>query len=280
MTARSPAGPVRVLHLEGGRRAPRTDEVVTEEPMEVRACGPGQEPAAVSVTMRTPGNDFELAAGLLFSEGIVARREDIVSIRYCDLPPGDPQMYNVVTVSLSRRLHASDLRRRFVSSSSCGVCGTATLEDLAVRVEPLAEELPLAASTILGLPESLMGSQPVFARTGGLHGAGLYRGDGCQVATREDVGRHNALDKLIGRSLLAGELPLGGHAVALSGRIGFELVQKCALAGIPVIAAVSAPSSLAIATAERLGIALVGFVRGGSANVYTHPERVDMSAIA
>jgi len=282
---RRPATPVQVLVLSAGSWHRRPDQVVTEEPLEIRAGGPGQEPLPVAVTMRTPGHDFELAAGFLLSEGLIAPAgpegssspgpPQVRAIRYCDLPPGEVQRYNIVSVTLTTPLdERSAERRRTVSTASCGLCGVATLADLERRCHPVAPGPVLPASLLLGLPEALRRSQRLFRRTGGLHAAGLFGPDGALVALREDVGRHNALDKLIGRALLDHQLPLAGHVVALSGRIGYELVQKSALAGVPVIVAVGAPSSLAVATAHHLGITTVGFVRPGRANIYTHPERV------
>lgn len=291
---RAPATAVKVVSIVDGRHRRRPDQVVTEEPLEIRAGGPGQEPVPVAVTMRTPGNDFELAVGFLLSEGIIpppgappdrgapldgAVPRPVRSVRYCELPPEEPQLYNIVSVTLARPLDPSvTARRRTTATASCGVCGTATLDDLERRCAPVAPGPVVPASVLVGLPDALRSAQKLFERTGGLHGAGLFRADGTLVAVREDVGRHNALDKLTGRALLRRGLPLDGHIVALSGRIGYELVQKAALAGVPILVAVSAPSSLAVETAERLGVTTVGFVRPGRANVYTHPERVDLES--
>jgi FdhD protein len=284
-SSRRPATPVQVLALSGGSWRRRPDQVVTEEPLEIRAGGPGQEPLPLAVTMRTPGHDFELAAGFLLSEGLIGAGggeassppalPQVRAVRYCDLPPGQVQQYNIVSVTLTAPLdEVSAERRRTASTASCGLCGTATLADLERRCQPVAEGPVLPAPLLLGLPEALRRSQRLFERTGGLHAAGLFRADGTLVSLREDVGRHNALDKLIGQAVLDHHLPLTSNVVALSGRIGYELVQKSALAGIPVIVAVGAPSSLAVATARHLGITTVGFVRPGRANIYTHPERV------
>lgn len=268
----------RVLALRAdGRAVELPDRLVTEEPLEIRVAGPGQEAETVTVTMRTPGHDFELAVGFLLSEGLVAGYEDVREVKYCELPDGAEQQYNVVTVKLAR---AAAVRPRLTTTTaSCGICGTAQLDDLAERLceLPLSERL-LTRSVLLGLPERLREAQSLFDRTGGLHAAGLFDFDGRLLAVREDVGRHNAVDKLVGWALLEQSLPLSERVLAVSGRLGYELVQKAAVAGVPVIAAVSAPSSLAVQTAERLGVCVAGFVRAPTANVYTHPERLDLDA--
>jgi FdhD protein len=228
---------------------------------------------SVAVTMRTPGGDFELAAGFLFTEGLI-RPGDVRRVAYCDNLPGEDQHYNVVSVTLGRVFDASGLSRNFFATSSCGICGKAALDDVEVRCEvvPAGPEVPVAV--LLDLPDRLREGQRVFERTGGLHAAGLFTPDGQLLTLREDVGRHNAVDKVIGERLLDGGVPLADRILQVSGRLSFEIVQKAAVAGIPIVSAVSAPSSLAIDAAERLGMTLVGFVRDGRANVYTHPERV------
>lgn len=273
---RSGVTPVRVTALRGERHLELGDQVVTEEPMEIRVAGPGQPGLSVTTTMRTPGHDFELAAGFLLSEGIITTADELRGVDYCDDLKDPAQRFNVVTTRLARAVDQSAIRRNFSITASCGICGTATLEQLMVRCPPLAaqEDASVPASVLLGLPDSLREGQRLFSRTGGLHAAGLFARDGSLLSVREDVGRHNALDKLVGQALLAGGLPLSERVLALSGRVSFELVQKAAVAGIPVMVAVSAPSSLAVSTAERLGITLMGFVRGDRANVYTHPARV------
>jgi FdhD protein len=268
----------RALAFRDGRALERPERLAAEEPMEIRAGGLGQDPVSVAVTMRTPGHDFELAAGFLATEGVVAGRDDIVSVRYCELPPDEPQLYNVVSVTLARPFDAGRLERHFYANSSCGICGKASLEQVEVRCGPLPPAPPVAASVVVSLPEALRRAQRIFEQTGGLHAAGCFDPAGRALAVREDVGRHNAVDKLVGRALLAGELPLSEQILMVSGRVSFELVQKAAVAGLPVLCAVSAPSSLAVETAEALGMAVVGFVRGGGFNVYSHPERVDLSA--
>ncbi len=241
--------------------------------MEIRAGGPDQEARAVAVTMRTPGGDFELAVGFLFTEGLIAPG-DVRRVAYCDDLPGTDQRYNVVTVTLERTFDHEVLRRNFYATSSCGICGKAALEDVEVRCSPVDPGPEVSAELLLTLPEKLRSGQTVFDRTGGLHAAGLFSADGELITLREDVGRHNAVDKVIGEQLLAGHVPLSGHILQVSGRASFEIVQKAAVAGIPIVSAVSAPSSLAVEAGERFGMTIVGFVRDGRCNIYTHPERV------
>jgi len=263
-----------VIAVRGGVRSERPDDLATEEPMEIRVEGPGSSPVSVAVTMRTPGSDFELAAGFLFTEGLIESRDDLRRVTYCADLPADEQHYNVVTVSLTRAFDPDVLRRNFFASSSCGICGKATLEQVQVRCRPVAAGPVLKAETIAQLPEGLRKAQKIFERTGGLHAAGLFAPDGTLLTLREDVGRHNAVDKVVGEALLAGDLPLADRVLQVSGRLSFEIVQKAARAGIPLVSAVSAPSSLAVETAEHFGMTLVGFVRDGRFNVYTHPGRV------
>jgi FdhD protein len=264
----------RILAVRDGSPRSRPDTLATEEPMEIRAEGPGQEPARVAVTMRTPGHDFELAAGFLFTEGLIAGRHDVGSIGYCELPE-EEQHYNVVTVRLTRPFDPRAVQRNFYATSSCGICGKASLEHVEVRCDALPPGPVVAGSVIVGLPDALREGQRIFEQTGGLHATGLFGADGRLRTLREDVGRHNAMDKVVGSALLAGELPLRDGVVQVSGRLSFEIVQKAAVAGIPIVCAVSAPSSLAVQTAEALGMTVAGFVRGGSFNVYAHPERID-----
>lgn len=265
--------PARVVVVRDGVRSERTDALATEEPLEIRAQGPGQEQAQVAVTMRTPGGDFELAVGFLFTEGLIAPGE-VRRVAYCDNLPGEDQRYNVVSVALDRPFDSERLRRNFFANSSCGVCGKAALEDVEVRCEPVGPGPEVRLEVLLALPEGLRAAQKVFERTGGLHAAGLFTAAGEVVSVREDVGRHNAVDKVIGERYLADDLPASGSVLQVSGRASFEIVQKAGMAGIPVVSAVSAPSSLAVEAAERLGITLVGFVREGRCNVYSHAERV------
>jgi FdhD protein len=265
--------PVRVMALQDGARSERADELATEEPMEIRAHGPGQEAVRVAVTMRTPGGDFELAVGFLFTEGLI-RPGDVRQVAYCDDVGMEDQRYNVITVALAERFDETVLHRNFFATSSCGVCGKAALEDVVVRCAPIPLGFTVPMATIVELPDRLRSAQRVFDRTGGLHAAGLFSADGELVGVREDVGRHNAIDKVIGEQLLAGAVPLWDRIVQVSGRVSFEIVQKAAVAGVPVVSAVGAPSSLAVDAADRLGVTVIGFVRDGRCNVYTHAGRV------
>jgi FdhD protein len=258
-------------------RRERSDSLAAEEPMEIRAGGPGQEPVPVAVTMRTPGADFELAGGFLYTEGLIAGRHEVERIAYCELPP-EEQEYNVVTVRVSRPFDVSSVSRNFWATASCGLCGKASLDHVEVRCDPLPTGPVVAASTIGGLPDALRNRQRIFERTGGLHATGLFGPDGRLVLVREDVGRHNAVDKIVGAALLADDLPLHDRILQVSGRLSFEIVQKAAVAGVPILCAVSAPSSLAVDAAERLGVTLVGFVRDGGFNVYAHPGRIETAA--
>jgi FdhD protein len=271
---------VRTLAVRPGGRFERTDALAAEEPMEIRVHGPGQAAAPVTVTMRTPGGDFELAVGLLYAEGLIAGRDDVRRVSYCeDLEP-EEQHYNVVTVELSRPFDVAVPRRTFVASSSCGICGKATLDDVEVHCAPLAPGPSLHAEVLASLPDALRSAQRVFDQTGGLHAAGLFTAEGGLLSLREDVGRHNAVDKVVGQALLGGELPLSDRVLQVSGRIGFEIVQKAARAGITVLSAVGAPSTLALDAAERVGMTLLGFVRDGGFNVYAGPDRIRPTAAA
>jgi FdhD protein len=265
--------PVRVVAVHDGARTERADALATEEPLEIRAQGPGQDAERVAVTMRTPGGDFELAAGFLFTEGL-ATADDVRRVAYCDDLDDEDQRYNVVTVTLGRPFDATRLSRNFYATSSCGVCGKASLDDIAVRCDVVAPGFAVDADVLVSLPERLREAQRVFDRTGGLHAAGLFDGEGSVLSVREDVGRHNAVDKVIGEQLLAGRVPLADRVLQVSGRASFEIVQKAAVAGIPVVSAVSAPSSLAVDAGDRLGVTVVGFVRDGRCNVYSHPGRI------
>lgn len=272
------------------RRHP--EQLVGEEPLEIRVALPGGAVIATTSTMRTPGQDFALAAGLLLAEGVIAMREDVSSISYC--AAAGEQQYNVVTVRLSRPPRRPLAERTTVATASCGVCGTATIDELAARLpagglalpdrgvggNPRRAAAPIDAALLAGLPDALAAAQPLFDRTGGLHAAGLFDRDGEPLSVAEDVGRHNALDKAIGERFLTGADDDAPAVAVLSGRVSFELVQKAAAARVPIICAVSAPSSLAVDTADRLGLTLAGFVRDGRLTVYTHPERVAAGARA
>jgi FdhD protein len=264
----------RVVSVRDGTARARPDRLATEEPLEIRAGGPGQEPVQVAVTMRTPGSDFELAAGFLFTEGLVAGAEDVGSIAYCELPE-EEQEYNVVTVRLTGPFDPGALRRNFFATSSCGVCGKASLDQVEVRCATVPPGPEVPASMVAGLPDALRRSQRIFEETGGLHASGLFDTDGALRVLREDVGRHNAVDKVAGWALLRGAVPLSDTILQVSGRLSFEIVQKAAVAGVPIVCAVSAPSSLAVEAGDRLGVTVAGFVRDGGLNIYSHPERID-----
>jgi FdhD protein len=268
---------VRAIKVRPDLRVDLPEHLATEEPLEIRAAGPGQVAVPVAVTMRTPGHDFELAAGFLVTEGLV-RPADIAGVGYCDAVSEPEGRFNTVTVRLGRGWVAETPARPLPVGSSCGICGKASIDQVELTCAAVGPSDPLPASVIPPLPDRLRRSQAVFERTGGLHAAGLFDPSGQPWCVREDVGRHNAVDKVAGHAVLTEGKPppeWAGWILMVSGRISFEIVQKAAVSGIGVIAAVSAPSSMAVATADRLGIAVVGFVRDGSFNVYSHPERFD-----
>jgi FdhD protein len=270
----------RVVQVAGDKGRERTDMLAVEEPLEIRLYPPGDAPyVRVSVTMRTPGHDFELAAGFLYTEGILRHADDVRAISYCTDPDLDgEQRYNIANVFVrpEASVDLAQLQRNFYTTSSCGVCGKASIEAIHVRgICPVADDGFAVSAEVLGLlGERLRGSQRVFEKTGGLHAAGLFDAKGQLQVLREDVGRHNAVDKLIGEALLGRRLPLRHRLMMVSGRASFEIVQKAAAAGIPVVVAVSAPSSLACDTAEAFGVTLVGFARGARFSVYTGPARI------
>jgi len=265
----------RIVAVRGSSIEFRADRVVGEEPLEIRAAGPAQDPVAVAITMRTPGHEDELAIGFLRTEGLIDGPEIIRTTT------GDPAAMNQpddqITVHLARPFDASRVaERHFVATASCGICGKASLDEIAVRSDPIPEGPVVGRSVILALPDLLRAAQRAFDETGGLHAAALFTPSGELLAIREDVGRHNALDKLVGSQVRAGSMPLHDRVLAVSGRVSFEIVQKAAVAGIPIICAVSAPSDLAVEAADRLGVTLVGFLRGDGFNVYAHDDRVDL----
>ncbi|HEY4190174.1 MAG TPA: formate dehydrogenase accessory sulfurtransferase FdhD [Candidatus Limnocylindrales bacterium] len=268
----------RVVAVRGERVEVREDRLSGEEPLAIRACGPGQAPIDVAVTMRTPGHEDELAAGFLRTEGLIDDASVIAGISRGE-PATHSQPDDEITVRLTTPFDASRVaERHFVATASCGICGKASLDEVAVRSDPIPAGPVIAPTTLINLPPRLREAQAVFEATGGLHAAGLFDAVGTLIALREDVGRHNALDKLVGSQLLAGALPLHDRIVLVSGRTSFELVQKAAVAGVPILAAVSAPSDLAVEAAERLGVTLIGFLRGDGFNVYAHRERVALPA--
>jgi FdhD protein len=268
---------VRVRVVEDGSTRVRPDTLATEEPMEVRLISGGAR-QTVAVTMRTPGADFELAAGFLYGEGIVSSHDDVRKISYCvDADLDAEQRYNIVNVELQggRDYDLRPLERHFYTTSACGVCGKASLEQLELRDCPVIPPGPkVATETIYSLPGKLREAQGLFEATGGLHAAALFDAEGNLVALKEDVGRHNATDKLVGWALLEERLPLSDHIVMVSGRSSFEIMQKCLVAGVPIVCAISAPSSLAVDVARQFNMTLIGFLRGNRFNVYAGSERI------
>jgi FdhD protein len=265
----------RIVAVRGDSLEVRDDRVVGESPLEIRAAGPRQDPVVVAITMRTPGHEGELAVGFLRTEGLIDGNEVIGT------GTGDPAHLNqpddTIIVRLSAPFDDSKVaERHFIATASCGICGKASIDEVALRCPPLAAGSVVKRSVIRALPDLLRVAQRAFDETGGLHAAGLFAPSGELIAIHEDVGRHNALDKLVGSQVLAGALPLGERILMVSGRVSFEIVQKAAVAGIPIVAAISAPSDLAIETAERLGVTLIGFLRGDGFNVYAHDARIDL----
>ncbi|MGW6143728.1 formate dehydrogenase accessory sulfurtransferase FdhD [Streptomyces sp. NPDC055140] len=270
----------RVLRVRDGVSSYRPDTMAVEEPMEIRVGG-----RPLTVTMRTPGDDFDLAAGFLVSEGVVHSAGDVAGIRYCAGATSDGgNTYNVVDVALGPGVAAPDasLERNFYTTSSCGLCGKASLEAVRTSAAWTVSEDPLRVGPelVTALPDRLRAAQKVFDSTGGLHAAALFGADGEMLCLREDVGRHNAVDKVVGHALREGLLPLRETVLMVSGRASFELVQKALMAGIPMLAAVSAPSSLAVDLAAESGLTLIGFLRGTSMNVYTGAERLAQVPVA
>jgi FdhD protein len=259
----------KVLRIDGDARVTRPDTLAVEEPLEIRVGG-----SAVTVTMRTPGDDMDLAAGFLVSEGVISKTDELTSMRFCaGADDTGENSYNVLDLTLTV---PGPRPRAFFTTSSCGICGTDSLE--AVRTttsfDVAGDRLTVTPALLTSLPDRLRAAQKVFDKTGGLHAAGLFSADGELLCVREDVGRHNAVDKVVGWGLREGLLPLSGTILMVSGRASFELVQKAWMAGIPCLAAVSAPSSLAVDLAVEAGITLVGFLRGSSMNVYSGEHRV------
>jgi FdhD protein len=274
----------KVIRIRDGAISTRPDTLVAEEPLEIRLNG-----KPLAITMRTPGDDFALAAGFLVSEGVFGRADEVQNIVYCAGATVDgSNTYNVVDVRTAPGVVLPDitLERNVYTTSSCGLCGKASLD--AVRttarwaIDDGADAPPvrLEPALLAGLPDRLREAQRVFDRTGGLHAAALFTEDGEMLDVREDVGRHNAVDKLVGRALQRGDLPLSRTILLVSGRASFELAQKAVMAGIPVLAAVSAPSSLAVDLAAETGLTLVGFLRGPSMNVYAGEHRIALRAAA
>ena len=273
-------------HLTADTMTTRPETLAVEEPLEIRING-----SAVSVTMRTPGSDVELAQGFLLTEGVIGQRDDIATVQYCrgarmnpeslrSSPPEEAGMntYNVLDVTLAPNVPTPsvDVTRNFYTTSSCGVCGKGSIDAIRqiTRHSPGDDPTVVTSETLSAMPDQLRAAQKVFASTGGLHGAALFDADGTILVVREDIGRHNAVDKVIGWAVESDRIPLTGTVLLVSGRASFELTQKAVMAGIPVLAAVSAPSSLAVDLASQAGLTLVAFLRGDSMNVYTRPDRV------
>jgi len=278
---RSPVDPERVMsigitHWQADKQQQREDQLTVEEPFEVRI-----DHQSLAVIMRTPGHDHELAMGFLFTEGVIHQPDDILAIEDATDADGVP-LTNVVNVMLrydsqqeALKPQANAFERHFAISASCGLCGKNSIADLMLSTPPLAiDEMCIPSSIVYNLPAQLHTAQAVFSHTGGLHAAGLFDSTGALLLLREDVGRHNAVDKLIGHGLLHGEFPYSRHILLVSGRTSFEIIQKALLARIPCVAAISAPSSLAVELANQGGITLIGFLRDQSMNVYTHAHRI------
>jgi len=275
LTARHPV--VRITADRSPTRRP--DTLAVEEPMELRVGG-----RALAVTMRTPGHDVELAHGFLLTEGVITGPDDVVTARWCDsVDENGVNTYNVLDVALAPGVAPPEagVERNFYTTSSCGVCGKASLDAVRLRsrFSPATDAVRVDTTTLYGLPDALRGAQRIFESTGGLHAAGLFTPDGTPLVVREDVGRHNAVDKVLGWALLNGHVPVSGRVLMVSGRASFELVQKAVMAGVPVLAAVSAPSSLAVELAVEAGMTLVGFLRGTAMNVYAGAERITQHAV-
>ena len=279
MSDMEPIERTRVVARDGERQVEREDALAVEEPLEIR-IRPADRGAARSfvTTMRTPGNDEELAAGLLFAEGVLTSRDDLLGLERPVDPRIEPQLRaNVIMATLDPDAYArgEKLERGTVMGSACGVCGKTSIENVIPSdAAPLVSDLRIRPEFLFALPGKLRESQSVFSTTGGLHAAGLFDAGGRLLALREDIGRHNATDKLVGRFLLEDELPLANSVLVVSGRAGFEIIQKAYSAGIPVVASVSAPSSLAVELADASGLTLVGFLRERRYNIYANPSRI------
>jgi len=266
---RSQVAAVKKLHWRlGGRAVPEKDLLAREEPLEIRVRG-----RSVAVTMRTPGHDRELAAGFLLTERVVLRRKDLIEIATCTASQ-EPQNTLDVFLAPGVTVDFARLTRHVFAASGCGLCGKASIESVKQHFPPVSSKLCLPARELLQLPGRMRQAQKTFSSTGGLHAAAIFNAKGKLLVLREDVGRHNAVDKVLGQGFLRDALPYGSHILLVSGRASFEILQKSLAAGIPIICAVSAPSSLAVDFARASGQTLVGFLRDESLNVYTHPERI------
>lgn len=272
--------PVKIWNVTQQQRIEKNDFLAVEEPLEIRLALKDKPPKSISITMRTPGNDFELAAGFLFTEGIIQSKDQITKVDYAKVWDPDKEE-NVVLVEIAEGVEIDFLRleRHFYTSSSCGVCGKASIDAVKFSgMQALPKQHPVFEHQLIHrLPDLLREQQAVFDHTGGLHAAALFDNTGKLHLLREDVGRHNAVDKLTGASLLKDMTPLHDFLIMVSGRASFELIQKSLMAGIPILAAVGAPSSLAISLAEEAGMTVLGFVREGRFNIYSGAERVRLS---
>ncbi|MBI3852774.1 MAG: formate dehydrogenase accessory sulfurtransferase FdhD [Verrucomicrobia bacterium] len=262
------ASATKIVRWKAGRATRHTDQVAREEPLEIRVQG-----RSVAVTMRTPGHDRELAAGFLLTEGIIRDRHDVVEILHCRAAAAPDNTLNVF-LSASLKVDFAQLTRHVFATSSCGLCGKASIAAVHQHFPPVKSRLRLAAKTVAGLPAVMREAQRTFAQTGGLHASAVFDAAGNLIVLREDVGRHNALDKVLGHGLLESKLPFDSHILLVSGRTSFEIMQKALAARIPIVAAVSAPSSLAVDFARESGQTLIGFLRGQTMNIYSHPERI------
>ncbi len=263
-----------ILTIENGQPQRKKDVLAAEEPLEILLRA-GYEQRTIAITMRTPGNDYELAAGFLYNEGIIHTKTEVANMTYC--VDGNQQEYNSLRIQLEADTLPvlNQLERHFFTNSACGVCGSTMLDDISQRnLPPIPAGSGATPALITSLPDKLRQSQDIFETTGGLHAAALFDLNGNLLAVREDVGRHNALDKLIGWGLLNDQLPFHDKIVLVSGRASYELLQKSFVAGVPIFCAVSAPSTLAVEVAERFGITLIGFLRGERFNIYTGTERI------
>jgi FdhD protein len=256
-----------VLKIDENKSQPADDDIVIEEPLEIRVNG-----SSLSVTMRTPGDDFDLAAGLLWTEGIIRGRDEIGTMAYCP-DEEHPELKNIVNVVLVDSQRKIETSRRLWSNSSCGLCGKATLDSIHQVCRPVASSLRVSRELLFSLPARLRQAQANFERTGGIHAVALFDVQGSLLVVREDIGRHNAVDKVLGAALVSG-LALPDAVMMVSGRLGFEIAQKALVAGVPVVASISAASSLAVELANEFGMTAIGFLRGRSMNVYSHAERI------
>jgi FdhD protein len=258
---------VSILRIDDAKSHRIDDDVVIEEPLEIRVNGD-----SVSVTMRTPGDDFDLAVGLLCTEGIIRSRDEIGTIAYCP-DEEQPELRNVVNVVLVDPARKIESSRRFWSNSSCGLCGKATLDAIHQSCQQITSSIRVSSDLLFSLPSQLRQAQANFERTGGIHAVALFDERGSLLVLREDIGRHNAVDKVLGAAFVGG-LPLSETVMMVSGRLGFEIAQKAVVGGVPIVASISAASSLAVELAAEFGLTAIGFLRGRSMNVYSHPERI------